>query len=73
MPEGKRNFWTTMPGVISTTRTAKNVSNRILAYKANTQSPAGTSISVSPGAFVLAPGQQATLQVTISAPSAAQG
>ena len=63
----------TMPGVISTTRTAKNVSNRILAYKADTQSPAGTSISVSPGAFVLAPGQQATLQVTISAPSAAQG
>jgi hypothetical protein len=62
-----------MPGVISTTRTAKNVSNRILAYTVATQSPAGTSISVHPRAFVLRPGHQVTLNITISAPSASQG
>jgi subtilisin family serine protease len=63
----------TMPGVISTTRTAKNVSNSRLAYKADAQSPAGTSISVSPHNFTLDPGQQVTLNITISAPGVAQG
>lgn len=63
----------TMPGVISTTRTAKNVSNSRLAYKTDTQSPAGTSISVTPHNFTLDPGQQVTLNITISAPGVAQG
>jgi subtilisin family serine protease len=63
----------TMPGVISTTRTARNVSNRTLNYTVGTQSPAGTSISVRPSRFSLAPGQQVTLDITISAPSVPQG
>ncbi len=63
----------TMPGVISTTRTARNVTNQILAYKVGTQAPAGTSISVSPSLFAVLPGHQVTLNITISAPAAAQG
>ncbi len=63
----------TMPGVISTTRTAANVTNQILDYKVGTSSPNGTSMSVSPSEFTLDPGQQVTLHITISAPSAPQG
>jgi subtilisin family serine protease len=63
----------TMPGVISTTRTATNVTNRLLAYTVGTQSPAGTSISVRPRVFALPPGRQVTLDITISAPSAPPG
>jgi len=63
----------TMPGVITTTRTAKNVTNSTLNYSVGTQSPAGTSISVRPSRFSLPPGRQVTLDITISAPSASQG
>jgi Subtilase family/Fibronectin type-III domain len=63
----------TMPGVISTTRTARNVTNRTLNYSVGTQSPAGTSISVRPSRFALEPGEQVTLEITISAPSVPQG
>jgi Fibronectin type-III domain len=63
----------TMPGVISTTRTARNVTGQTLTYTVGTQSPAGTSISVRPSRFALPPGQQVTLDITISAPSVPQG
>jgi Subtilase family/Fibronectin type-III domain/PA domain len=63
----------TMPGVITTTRTARNVSNSTLAYTVSTQAPSGASISVSPAVFTLRPGQQVRLNITISAPSVAQG
>jgi subtilisin family serine protease len=63
----------TMPGVISTTRRARNVTNQTLNYTVGTQSPAGTSISVRPSRFSLPPGQQVTLDITISALSAPQG
>jgi subtilisin family serine protease len=63
----------TMPGVISTSRAAKNVTNRILTYRVSTQSSAGTSISVSPSVFVLGPGHQRTLNIRISAPAVAEG
>jgi subtilisin family serine protease len=63
----------TMPGVISTTRTARNVTDQTLTYTVGTQSPAGTSISVRPSRFALPPGQQVTLDITISAPSVPQG
>jgi subtilisin family serine protease len=63
----------TMPGVISTTRTARNVTNSTLTYTVSTQSSAGTSISVRPSRFALPPGQQVTLDITISAPSAPEG
>ena len=63
----------TMPGVISTTRTARNVTNKNLTYRVRTQSPAGTSISVRPSLFALPPGGQVALGITISAPSAPEG
>jgi subtilisin family serine protease len=63
----------TMPGVISTTRVAKNVTNQTLNYSVGTQAPAGTSISVRPSRFSLPPGQRVTLNITISAPSVPQG
>jgi subtilisin family serine protease len=63
----------TMPGVISTARRARNVTNRILTYRVGTQSPAGTSISVSPMVFVLGPGREVTLNIRISAPAVAEG
>ena len=63
----------TMPGAITTERTAVNVTGNVLTYHVTTQSAAGTSISVSPSTFTLAPGNQVTLEITISAPSAPQG
>ena len=63
----------TMPGVISTTRTARNVTDQTLTYTVGTQSPAGTSISVRPSRFALPPGGQVTFDITISAPSVPQG
>jgi subtilisin family serine protease len=62
-----------MPGVISTARTARNVTNRTLTYSVGTESPSGTSISVRPSRFALEPGEQAILDITISAPSVPQG
>jgi subtilisin family serine protease len=63
----------TMPGVISTTRRVRNVTNQTLTYTVGTQSPAGTSISVRPSRFALPPGNERNLDITISAPSAPQG
>jgi subtilisin family serine protease len=63
----------TMPGIITTTRTARNVANSTLNYSVTTESSAGTSISVSPSRFSLPPDQQITLDITISAPSVPQG
>jgi Fibronectin type-III domain len=63
----------TMPGVISTTRTARNVTDQSLTYSVGTQAPAGTSISVRPSRFALPPGRQVTLDITISAPAVAEG
>jgi subtilisin family serine protease len=62
-----------MPGVITTTRTAKNVTGRTLVYTVGTQDPAGTSISVSPRVFSVRPGREVTLRITISAPAAPNG
>jgi subtilisin family serine protease len=62
-----------MPGVISTTRTATNVTAKTLAYRVSTGSPAGTSISVNPSQFAIQSGGQITLNITISAASAPQG
>ncbi len=63
----------TMPGVISTSRRARNVTNRTLTYRVSTQSPAGTSISVRPSSFVLGPGREINLDLRISAPAVAEG
>jgi subtilisin family serine protease len=62
-----------MPGQISTTRVARNVSGRTLTYGVTTDAPAGTRITVTPSSFTLAAGATIRLRIRISAPSAAPG
>lgn len=57
----------TMPGVITTTRTAKNVSGRTLSYRASTTAAKGTSITVVPRSFSVKPGKSVKLTIVISA------
>jgi subtilisin family serine protease len=63
----------TMPGAISTARTARNVTNSTLTYSVATESPMGTSIAVRPSRFALEPSEQVTLDITISALPVPQG
>jgi hypothetical protein len=62
-----------MPGEITTTRTATNVSNRTLVYRVETTAPPGASITVTPRTFVVAPGASVGLTVAISAPTLPRG
>ncbi len=55
-----------LPGRVVTTRTAKNVTNQTQTYKVTASAPAGSSISVSPSSFNLAPGDSIRLRVTVS-------
>jgi len=61
-----------MPGSLTATRTAKNVTGQSQTYRVQTTAPAGSSITVSPSSFTLAAGASATLKITIksSAPTA---
>ena len=63
----------TMPGVITTTRTAWNTTGSNLTFKVTTEAPTGASISVSPRSFAVGPGRGVSLAITISAPSAPSG
>jgi subtilisin family serine protease len=63
----------TMPGQISTSRVARNVSGRTLTYRVSTVAPAGTQITVTPSSFTLAAGATIRLRIRISAPNAAPG
>jgi subtilisin family serine protease len=63
----------TMPGQISTSRVARNVSGRTLTYRVSTDAPAGTEITVTPSSFTLAAGATIRLRIRISAPNAAPG
>ena len=63
----------TMAGEIVTERTLKNVSGSTIGYGVETSAPAGTSITVKPKSFRIQNGQHRTLEITISAPSAANG
>ena len=63
----------TMPGEITTTRTATNVTGGNLVFKTSTVSSPGTSIEVIPKTAHVQPGQQVTFQITISAPEAPGG
>jgi hypothetical protein len=63
----------TMPGQISTSRVARNVSGRTLTYRVTTDAPAGTQITVTPSSFTLAAGATVRLRIRISAPNAAPG
>jgi subtilisin family serine protease len=63
----------TMPGVITTSRTAKNVTNRTLDYKVATTAAKGTQITVVPSTFSVKPGKTVKLTVAISALGVADG
>jgi subtilisin family serine protease len=63
----------TMPGEVSTSRVARNVSGRTLTYRVSTDDPAGTEIAVTPSSFTLAAGATIRLRIRISAPNAAPG
>jgi hypothetical protein len=55
-----------MPGRLSVTRTARNVSGRTLAYQVSTVDPEHSAITVSPSAFSVDPGGSIDLTITIS-------
>jgi subtilisin family serine protease len=63
----------TMPGQVSTSRVARNVSGRTLTYRVSTDAPTGTEITVTPSSFTLAAGATIRLRIRISAPNAAPG
>ena len=56
----------TLPGELSTTRTVTNVGTAPARYEVSTSTPAGTTISVLPRSFNLAPGHSKELEITIS-------
>ncbi len=58
-----------MPGSVTTTRTFKNVSGTTLRLTAETQAPAGATITVTPASLLVPPDQSATISITISAPT----
>ena len=62
-----------MPGSVTTTRTATNVTSGIVRYRATPTAPAGATITVSPRNIVLDPGDSVDLTITISAPGLAPG
>ena len=62
-----------MPGSVTTTRTATNVTSGTVRYRATATAPAGSTITVSPKNVVLDPGESVDLTVTISGPGLAPG
>jgi subtilisin family serine protease len=62
-----------MPGRLTTSRVAENVTGSTLRYRVTTGAPAGTEITVTPSSFTLAPGARVRLRIRISAPTAAVG
>jgi subtilisin family serine protease len=62
-----------MPGVVTTTRTLKNVTDTNQVLKAEATAPAGASIDVEPDTIVVNPGETAEIEITINATSLANG
>lgn len=63
----------TMPGAITTTRTAKNVTNSTLNYRVSTTASPGTQITVVPSSFSVKAGKTVKLTIAITAIGAANG
>lgn len=59
-----------MPGRVTTTRVVKNVGSGSAVYTASPRAPPGSSITVTPNRFTIAPGATRTLTITISADGA---
>jgi hypothetical protein len=62
-----------MPGIVSTSRTALNVSGSPARYRVTVEAPAGASIVVSPSSFSVGPGTTVTLDITIEGQGLAEG
>jgi hypothetical protein len=54
-----------LPGTLTTTRVAKNVTNQSQTYRVTTTAPAGSTITVSPSTFTVGAGQSVSFKVTI--------
>ena len=63
----------TLPGVVTTTRSATNVTDEVLSYTVETSAPADVAVTVSPSGFVIAPGETVTMTITIHATFAEPG
>ncbi|MCW6005780.1 S8 family serine peptidase [Micromonospora sp. CPCC 205371] len=60
----------TMPGRLTTVRTAKNVTGGNQTYRVHVKSPAGSKITVTPSVFTLGAGKSKDLTITISSTKA---
>ncbi len=58
-----------MPGRESTTRTFTNVGSGTATYQVTTSAPSGSTISVTPNRFTVAPGKSQTVTITITSDS----
>jgi len=56
-----------MPGRLTTTRVATNVTDRTQSYRVVASAPSGDSVTVTPDAFSVRPGRSVRLRITISA------
>jgi hypothetical protein len=56
----------TMPGTVTVTRTATNVTNQAFGFTVSTKAPAGSTIKVTPARGRIQPGASQTFQVTIT-------
>lgn len=56
----------TMPGTVTMTRTATNVTNKNFPYQVKTTAPADTTITVTPRQGNIRPGQSQTFSITIT-------
>jgi YD repeat-containing protein len=62
-----------MPGVVTTTRRMKNITDRRQVLRASTVAPSGASIDVDPNRVVVEPGQTAEIRITINGTGLANG
>ncbi|MGI8721221.1 MAG: S8 family serine peptidase [Geodermatophilaceae bacterium] len=62
-----------VPGVVTTVRTATNVTASTLSYQVSATAPSGATITVSPSEFTVAPGESVRIRITIRAINLAPG
>jgi hypothetical protein len=60
----------TMPGRLTTVRTAKNVTSGSQTYRVHVKSPTGSKITVTPNVFTLGAGKSKALTITITSTKA---
>ncbi|MBA2579172.1 MAG: S8 family serine peptidase, partial [Euzebyaceae bacterium] len=63
----------TLPGIVTTTRVARNSSQTSGTWTVSTTAPDGVAMTVTPSEVTLAPGEEATLTITIDATHAGEG